>query len=98
MRKLFILALFLGSISFVSCKKEYDKKVTLVRDCSGTYLRLNEKDYHVCNPEKVAAYKDNETLVATFTKLKECRGSANDAIVCMMYHENEGWIQVEYIK
>jgi hypothetical protein len=35
--------------------------------------------------------------MADFKKIDECKGSAADDIVCMMLHENEGWIEVTSI-
>lgn len=85
-------------IMFVSCKKKSNQTVTVIRDCTGTYLRMNGKDYHVCNPEKVASFYEGATVTATFKKIKECNGSTKDVIVCLMVHENEGWIEVDKIK
>lgn len=68
--------------------------MTVVRDCTGTYLRFNEKDYNVCNLEKVSSFPNGILVTATFKKIKNCTGGA----ICHMYHENEGWIQVEKIK
>ena len=74
------------------------KSATIVRDCTGTYLRISEKDYRVCNFEKVANYLNGEEVVVTFNKTCSCTGPANDQIQCMMYHEFESWIEVTKIK
>lgn len=93
-------SIFLVSMIFFflsACAKERNKTVTVVRDCSGTYLEFNEKDYHVCNPEKVSSFANGDVVTATFEKIDECNGSAKDAIVCELYHKNEGWIKVSKI-
>jgi len=94
---IFITLLVLTTL-FSSCKKERNQIVTVERDCTGTYLRLDGKDYQVCNLEKVSSFSDGATVTATFRKIKECNGSAKDAIVCYMLHANEGWIEVDKIK
>ena len=81
-----------------SCKKNSDKSGTVVRDCSGTYLRFENKDYHVCNLEKVAPFEDGTVVTANYKQLDACNGSGNNQIVCAMYHPHEGWIQVLDIK
>ena len=96
-KSLFLILLALTAL-FASCKKEINKTVTVQRDCTGTYLRLKGKDYRVCNLEKVSSFSDGATVTATFKKIKECNGSAKDAIVCAMLHANEGWIEVDKIK
>ncbi len=78
--------------------KERNQSVTLLRDCTGTYLRWQGKDYQVCNIEKVSSFPDGSTMTATFKSIKECNGSAKDEIVCAMLRINEGWIEVVRIK
>jgi hypothetical protein len=98
MKKIILAFIPLLFIALVSCKKMRNESATVVRDCTGTYLRINEKDYQVCNPEKVAAYSDGTTVTARFKKIKECNGSARDGITCKMFHQNEGWVEVEKVK
>ncbi len=95
MKKLLFVAFILSMIT--ACTKEY-KNAKVVRDCTGTYLQISSKDYHVCNIEKTNSYKDDETVKATFSSVGECKGSAANQAVCLMYHENEGWIEVKSIK
>ena len=95
---LIFLILLVLTVLFPSCSKERNQTVTVERDCTGTYLRLDGKDYQVCNLEKVSPFSNGATVTATFRKIKECNGSAKDAIVCFMLHANEGWIEVDKIK
>lgn len=97
MKNFLILAVMF--LSFTSCKKECNKgsEVTVIVDCTGSYLRSGGKDYHVCNPEKLSGFQNNELVYADYKKIKVCNGSAADDIVCMMAHENEGWIEVKSI-
>jgi hypothetical protein len=60
-------------------------------------LRIDGKDYHVCNLEKVASFSDGTNVNASFKIIKECNGSAEEEIVCMMLHVNEGWIEVQKV-
>lgn len=91
----------------MSCKKCYDHhdddpgkpggRMTVIRDCTGTYLRQDGKDYNVCNLSILDAYRDGATVHARFRRVTECT-EASDRIICMMFHENEGWIQVEHVR
>lgn len=83
---------------FAGCKKGSPKNAIVYRDCTGTYLRITGKDYQVCNLEKVAPFRDGAAVTASFKNIATCNGSAKDAIVCMMLHANEGWIEVTDIK
>jgi len=93
----FVVTLLFSPI-FISCKKENIRNVTLIRDCTGTYLRWEGKDYLVCNLERVSDFPSGSTLSASFIRIKECNGPANSSITCYMYHPNEGWIEVTKIK
>lgn len=101
---LLISAFFL--LFFVACNKVdhscYDDNngysATLVRDCTGTYLRVDGKDYHVCNTELTDGIANGSLVKTVFYTTPECNGTAKDQVVCLMYHENEGWIDVKYIK
>jgi hypothetical protein len=98
MKKIICIATTIFLLTLFACKKERNKSVTVERDCTGTYLLLDGKDYQVCNLEMVSSFPDGATVTATFRKIKECNGSAKDAIVCDMVHKNDGWVEVEKIK
>jgi|694.fasta_scaffold111055_2 hypothetical protein len=99
MKNFLFLSLLL--ISFASCTKKDScskkEEMTVITDCTGTYLRVDGKDYQVCNTEKMTGFENLQVVMADFKKIDECKGSAADDIVCMMLHENEGWIEVTSI-
>ena len=98
MRILILFASIFTLFTLFACQKEKYETMTVVRDCTGTYLRFNEKDYHVCNLEKVSSFANGTEVSANFKKIEECNGSAKNSIVCMFLHANEGWITVNEIK
>lgn len=93
--KITILLVFVLTL-FVSCLKVNDKDMIVVKDCTGSYLRYNEKDYHICNIEVVENYVSWTEVEASFKMIKECPDY--DEVVCDMLHLNEGWIIVTKIK
>jgi hypothetical protein len=66
--------------------------MTVVIDCTGSYLRLNEKDYQICNIENIQDYDNGDEIKASFKKISNCDNS--EIITCEMLHGNEGWIEV----
>ena len=98
MKKSILIATIITLLTLFSCKKEKNAEVSVVRDCTGTYLRFEGKDYHVCNSEKLASFRNGMTVKATFKRIKKCDGSANNETKCLMIHSNEGWIEVEKIE
>ncbi len=85
-------------LTIFACKKECHETTTVVKDCTGTYLRWDGKDYRVCNLEKVVSFANGETVTATFKRINNCNGSGDEEIVCAMVHANEGWIEVKKIE
>ncbi len=92
-RTILILGLI---VLFASCNKVINQEMTVIKDCTGSYLRLNEKDYHICNIDIVEDINDGSVVKASFIKIDDCHDS--EEIVCEMYHANEGWIEVSDIE
>ncbi|MBL4653553.1 MAG: hypothetical protein JKY53_11945 [Flavobacteriales bacterium] len=81
---------------FTSCSKVNNKDMVVIKDCTGSYLRFNGKDYHICNLETVANFESETEVQASFKKSNMC--SSEVVIVCRMVHENEGWVYVTKIE
>jgi hypothetical protein len=71
MRKALTIIILLFLFALFSCKKKRNRSFTVIKDCTGTYLRFGEKDYHVCNLEKLSSYTDGTKVTTTFKKSKE---------------------------
>jgi hypothetical protein len=98
MKNIIPLLISFSALLCLACTKEQTDNMIVIRDCTGTYLQKEGKDYQVCNLEKVQAFADGAEVKASYKKLNECKGSGADQIVCMMYHQHEGWIEVFTIK
>ncbi len=94
MSKIVFLLISICMLATAACNKISNKRTTLVRDCTGTYIKYDGLDYHVCNTEKTDAYTNGSTVKASFKKIKDCNGTAKNAITCAMLHDNNGWIEV----
>ncbi|PCJ28861.1 MAG: hypothetical protein COA97_00555 [Flavobacteriales bacterium] len=90
---LILTVLFLTT--FISCSKVNNKNMTVIKDCTGSYLRFNDKDYQVCNIEVVENFDNGTEVKASFKKIDKCENNWGG---CNMLHQNEGWINVRNIK
>ncbi len=79
----------------LSCGKT-NKDVTVIKDCTGSYLRLNDKDYKICNDDIVANLNSGTEVVASFKKVDDCEDGFQ--AICEMYHAHKGWIKVTEIE
>lgn len=77
-----------------SCTRENLNKVIVVKDCTGSYLEVNGKDFGVCNIERLERYADRDAIHAKFILLNECTAAAVRVPVCEIYHSHEGRIQI----
>ncbi len=96
--KLVQLVFVFGMLLFVagSCSK-WTKKMEVVRDCTGVYLKKDSKDFKVCNESKLDAYETGTKITVDYDVLAECFGLIEQP-VCLMYHEYESRIEVVRIK
>lgn len=97
MKATFYVITLLLTLTFFSCKKQVIENATVIKDCTGTYLRLKGKDYKVCNFEKVSSLQNGTNVSVTFKKLTECDGSGNSAVTCYVFHQFDSWIEIEKI-
>nr|WP_314546803.1 hypothetical protein [uncultured Empedobacter sp.] len=89
-----LLTLALSSCS-TSIKHDRLFTGTIVRDCTGTYIRVDDKeDYLVCNNEIFSDKKEGETVSVIYDFEKTCKELENKA-TCMMYHEHKGKIKIK---
>lgn len=91
-----IAAVGISFITSCSAVKTSDN-ATVVKDCTGAYLSIENKDYLVCNTDILKDYKTGSKVTATFNKVKKCPEQENK-VVCMMYHPHEGMININSLK
>jgi len=90
---LYLFAILL-IVTISSCTKTGSALV--VKDCTGSYLKLKEKDYLICNSETVNDFNNGDSINVVFKTAKKC---LTDTLVrCKMFHANEGWINVTEVK
>ncbi len=80
---------------FFACQKEDMREVTVLRDCSGTYIRWKSKDYKVCGNE-LDNYANNAILTVDFHSIGSCNDTT--ATICELYHPNEGPVWIKKIE
>ncbi len=74
-----------------------DKEMTVIKNCTGTYLKYKDDNYKVCNSELLDSFLPNHPVTASFNKIKE-RKNFEDQIVCEMAFEFKSVIEVTSIK
>jgi hypothetical protein len=96
MKKLLLITTVAVLLTLFSCKRETNT-MTVVKDCTGTYLRMDGKDFQVCNIGKLTFFSSGTTVNATFKKIDNCK-RLEGKVVCKMLHPNEGLIEIVKLK
>jgi hypothetical protein len=96
MKRILAIAI-MACIGLSACNKEEQDAMTVIKDCTGTYLRKNGFDYRVCNTEKTLKFNHEARVRVTYKNLKQCTGPEMDAPVCEKFHHNAGWIEIVHI-
>ena len=85
------------SILALACTKKSGVEVSITKDCTGTYIRIHDKDYLVCNINSVAEFNEGDKVKVSYKLVKDCP-EREGLMVCMMYHENAGMVRVLKVK
>ena len=81
-----------------SCSKGPLKvETTLIKDCTGSYLRMEGlKDHFICNDDIVADIENNTIIDAEFILEENCENDTG--FICEMFHEYSEIITITKIK
>lgn len=98
-KNLFIIGVFTSALlSCTSMNNKSSEIGTIVRDCTGTYVRIAEKgDFLVCNDHLLKSKNEGDKVSFTYEITNNCP-EKDGLITCMMYHENKGMIKINTLK
>lgn len=82
--------IFLLAIATTSCAKYSFTNGTVVKDCTGSYLRVNNLDYLICNDSTVKNIPDQTNISVKYKKGDNCTAPG----LCLIAHPTEGTIQI----
>ena len=97
--KLFVPALILCLALLTSGCRKHSETMTVVIDCTGTYLRLDDdgQDYKVCNLDMMEGFEAGDQVTVSFFKELDCDDPSQPEVICALEHAFESWIRVESI-
>lgn len=84
-----------------ACSPKSFTSLTVVRDCTGTYVRNDTIDYPVCNPIVLNDIPEgSKARVSIKTHSENSTCEAQEGIRCMMVHpfQTGEWIEVLKVK
>ena len=91
------LIFFVSVIILMSCNPDVEK-MTVIKDCTGVYLRSTSgSDYKVCNEEDLSGFANGEVIKVEYDNLEECFGLLDDPS-CTIEHSFSSKVEVTDIK
>ena len=95
MKYLTISSLIASLFLFNTCEKVAGVKGEIDKDCTGSYLRIEDTDLRICNSNSVKDYPSGTQVKVTYSNTESCKKS--NEIVCLMYREYDGDIYIKKI-
>lgn len=83
---------------FSSCKKDSYTNATVIKNCTGTYLKVLDQTYQICNANKTSSFENEQKVLARFTFTKACSNDAPISATCYMLYYSDGWINIIDLK
>lgn len=77
-----------------SCSKQGESKVTIEKNCTGTYIKTSNKTYLVCNDQDLPYSSSGDEVTLKYKLIDKC-DSHMDRIICMLYFEHDGIVEIE---
>ena len=81
--------------TFISCSKDDYKEGKIIKNCTGSYLNIDDKEYLICNSEVVVDFNNDTEVLVDFTLIDNCNN--NQGTICMMVYNYNGTISVNEI-
>ncbi|MFP5470934.1 MAG: hypothetical protein ACLGGV_05005 [Bacteroidia bacterium] len=81
-----------------SCNKVRNINAEFIKDCTGSYIRIDDKDYKICNIDDVEGYQYGDKIQVSFKKLENCDEEESSQIICMLYHHFETFAFITKIR
>lgn len=99
MKKVLSILIF-ALLIFTSCEKKHTTTTTVIRDCTGTYLRVDNKDLPVCNSVILSDKENGTNIIATFKKGGDNKCEDRDMPHCTMVHPYAvgEWIRITKVE
>lgn len=91
-----ILALLFLSLSISSCNK-ISSEMTVVKNCTGVYLKNNNNSYRVCNYNLLDDYQDGDKINITVKKTESCI-EESPFNICYLNYPSKGVVEILNIK
>ena len=77
-------------LSLSGCKDSQTQTAIVIKNCTGSYLRFEDNDFKICNPDIMASHPEGEVVIVRLRYNDQC----SDDFACNLHYPFEGWVEV----
>jgi len=94
MKKIFSIVVII-IFTFISCSKDDYKEGKIIKNCTGSYLNINDNEYLICNSEVVVDFNNDTEVLVDYNLIDNCEN--NHGTICEMAYSHNGTISINEI-
>ena len=89
-----LVIIIFSILTLASCNKitEPVTTVQIERNCTGTYIKIDDENLRVCNPGKLNSFDDGSFVHVNYEEVDAC--NINDNYMCMLYYPSHGSVKI----
>ncbi len=77
-------------LSISGCTDSQKQTAIVIKNCTGSYLRFQENDFKICNPEIIESQQEGEVITVKLRYIDQC----TDDYACNLHYPFEGWVEI----
>lgn len=77
-------------LSLSGCTDSQSQIATVKKNCTGSYLRFEDNEFKICNPEIIETYQGGEIITVTIQYNDQCSYD----FACNLEYPFEGWVEI----
>lgn len=77
-------------LSLSGCTDSQTQTAIVKKNCTGSYLRFEDNDFKICNPEIIGSYQGGEIVTVTIRYNDQCSYD----FACYLHHPFKGWVEI----
>jgi len=81
--------------TFISCSKDDYKEGKIIKNCTGSYLNINDNEYLICNSEVVVNFNNDTEVMVDYNLIDKCENY--QGTICMMVYSHNGTVSINEI-
>lgn len=88
-----VFCILISVLLTFGCADSIHHNALVIHDCTGTYLRYEDRDDKVSNPELLESVESNTIIDVKVIYLKDY----SIDFACLLWHDFDRWVEIEEV-